>query len=115
MREGSLRTFLFTGPPESPPEPREALTLTRTPPSHIRPLFGLLGALPGQLVPWLGAETLSNRVGSRICAKSEGGYANLRNWTTGRAAIPEAYRGKLAAFMRRHGKRLQKAADELEG
>jgi hypothetical protein len=42
------------------------------------------------------------------------GYGNIRNWTTGRAPIPSAYRAKLVQFIRKHVKRLEKAADELE-
>jgi len=42
------------------------------------------------------------------------GYDNLRNWSVGRAPIPAPYRKKLARHIRKHIKRLEKAADELE-
>ena len=41
-------------------------------------------------------------------------YSTVRNWSSGRTDLPEAYHRSLAAFMRRHAERLSIEADELE-
>lgn len=41
-------------------------------------------------------------------------YSKLRNWSVGRTQIPDAHRTALVRFIRRHAKRLEKAADALE-
>ena len=40
-------------------------------------------------------------------------YSNVRNWSSGAKEIPDKYRKPLAAFMRKHARRLEKAADEM--
>ena len=42
------------------------------------------------------------------------GYSNVRNWSSGAKEIPEKHRKPLAAFMRKHAKRVARLADELE-
>jgi hypothetical protein len=41
-------------------------------------------------------------------------YSNVRNWSSGAKEIPEKYRQPLAAFMKRHAKRIAKAAEGME-
>jgi hypothetical protein len=41
-------------------------------------------------------------------------YSNVRNWSSGHKDIPAQYRRPLAAFMRRHARRIEKAADAME-
>ena len=42
-------------------------------------------------------------------------YSNVRNWSSGHKEIPDKYRKPLATFMRKHAKRIHKAASEMEG
>ena len=42
-------------------------------------------------------------------------YSNVRNWSSGAKDIPEKYRRAIAVFMRRHAKRIARAADQMEG
>ena len=40
-------------------------------------------------------------------------YSNVRNWSSGAKEIPAKYRKPLGDFMKKHAKRLEKAAAEL--
>lgn len=40
-------------------------------------------------------------------------YSNVRNWSSGQKEIPAKYRKPLAAFMRKHAKRIERAAEDM--
>jgi DNA-binding transcriptional regulator YiaG len=48
-----------------------------------------------------------------LAEELETSYSNVRNWSSGAKEIPDKYRKPLAAFMRKHARRLEKAADEM--
>ena len=49
-----------------------------------------------------------------LAAELDTSYSNVRNWSSGHKEIPDRYRKPLAAFMRRHAKRIDKAAEAME-
>jgi len=49
-----------------------------------------------------------------LAEELETSYSNVRNWSSGQKEIPDKYRKPLAAFMRKHAKRIDKAAAEME-
>ena len=49
----------------------------------------------------------------KLAAELGTSYSNVRNWSSGEKEIPQKYRKPIAAFMRKHAKRIKKAADEI--
>jgi hypothetical protein len=49
----------------------------------------------------------------QLAAELDTSYSNVRNWSSGQKEIPDKYRRPLAVFMKKHARRLEKAAEEL--
>jgi hypothetical protein len=48
-----------------------------------------------------------------LAEELETSYSNVRNWSSGAKEIPAKYRKPLAGFIRKHARRLEKAAEEI--